>query len=70
MNALIEQFANAADDYADNKSQMPGEFHGPWHDIRDTKFAQLVAGRCIIAALNVDDIILAVELADLFGVES
>ena len=41
------------------------------YDTFDTeKFAELVARRCIKVALDADDPILAVEMADLFGIES
>ena len=46
MNELIKQLAEQADEYTDNKIQMPGEYHPDWHDIRDEKFAKLVAEEC------------------------
>ena len=70
MNKLIQEFAQQADDYADSKIQQPGEYHPDWHDVRDQKFAQLVARRCVQVALDADDPILAVEMADIFGIES
>jgi hypothetical protein len=47
MNERIKQLAEQADDYADNKIQMPGEYHPDWHDIRDEKFAELIIRECI-----------------------
>ena len=47
MNERIKQLADEADDYTDNKTQMPGEYHPDWHDIRDEKFAQLIINQCI-----------------------
>jgi hypothetical protein len=46
MNERIKQLAEQADDYADNKIQMPGEYHPDWHDIRDEKFAELIIREC------------------------
>jgi hypothetical protein len=47
MNERIKQLAEQADDYADNKIQMPGEYHPDWHDIRDEKFAELIVRECV-----------------------
>jgi hypothetical protein len=47
MNERIKELAEQADDYADNKIQMPGEYHPDWHDIRDEKFAELIVAECI-----------------------
>jgi hypothetical protein len=47
MNERIRKLAEQADDYADNKIQMPGEYHPDWHDIRDEKFAELIIRECI-----------------------
>jgi len=46
MNERIKELAEQADDYADNKIQMPGEYHPDWHDIRDEKFAELIIKEC------------------------
>ena len=47
----IIRIAQVADDYADMKLGK-GEFHPGWHDVRDKKFAELVA-----AAVSEDNII-------------
>jgi hypothetical protein len=47
MNERIKLLAEQADEYADNKIQMPGEYHPDWHDIRDEKFAELIVRECI-----------------------
>jgi hypothetical protein len=39
---LIETFSEMADGYADLKTSMPGEYHPDWHQIRDTRFLELV----------------------------
>jgi hypothetical protein len=41
-NDDIIRMAQEADDYADMKLGK-GEFHPDWHDVRDEKFAELVA---------------------------
>jgi hypothetical protein len=46
MNTLIAKFSDQADEYADNKIQMRGEYHPDWHQIRDTKFAELIVQEC------------------------
>ena len=47
MNERIQQLAEQADNFADNKIQMPGEYHPDWHDVRDEKFAELIVRECI-----------------------
>jgi predicted nucleic-acid-binding Zn-ribbon protein len=49
MNNRIQKLAEQADEYADTKLQMPGEYHPDWHDVRDEKFAQLIVKECGIA---------------------
>ena len=51
MNERIRQLAELADEYTDNKIQMPGEYHPDWHDVRDEKFAELIVQECC-QALN------------------
>ena len=50
MNERIKELAEQADEYADNKIQMPGEYHPDWHDIRDEKFAELIVRECSLVA--------------------
>ena len=50
MNELIHKLAEQADEYADTKLQMPGEYHPDWHDVRDEKFAELIVRECVIRA--------------------
>lgn len=47
MNDRILELAAAADDYADQKLQMRGEYHPDWHDVRDLKFAELIVRECM-----------------------
>ena len=47
MNQRIKELAELADEYTDNKIQMPGEYHPDWHDVRDEKFAELMVQDCI-----------------------
>ena len=47
MNERIQQLAEQADNFADNKIQMPGEYHPDWHDVRDEKLAELIVQDCI-----------------------
>jgi hypothetical protein len=47
MNERIKELAEQADEYADNKIQMPGEYHPDWHDTRDEKFAELIVKECV-----------------------
>ena len=47
MNERIKELAEQADEYADNKIQMPGEYHPDWHDTRDEKFAELIVRECV-----------------------
>ena len=39
----IIRMADEADDLADKRLQMKGEYHPDWHTVRDEIFAQLVA---------------------------
>ena len=47
MNERIKELAEQADEYADTKLQMPGEYHSDWHDVRDEKFSELIVQECI-----------------------
>lgn len=51
MNDRILELAQAADDYADEKLQMRGEYHPDWHDVRDLKFAELIVVECFKAVM-------------------
>ena len=42
----ITELSVQADHYADSQLQ-PGEYHPDWNDIRDQKFAELIAQQCI-----------------------
>lgn len=46
MNERIQELALQADKFADDTLQMVGEFHPDWHEIRDEKFALLIAEEC------------------------
>ena len=39
----IIRFGEQADEVADRKIRMRGEFHPEWHEVRDEAFAALVA---------------------------
>lgn len=39
----IIRFGEQADEAADRKIKMRGEYHPDWHEVRDEKFAALVA---------------------------
>ena len=39
----IIRLGEQADEVADRKIKMRGEFHPDWHEVRDQKFAALVA---------------------------
>ena len=39
----IIRFGEQADEAADRKIKMRGEYHPDWHEVRDQKFAELVA---------------------------
>ena len=39
----IIRFGEQADEAADRKIRMRGEYHPDWHEVRDQKFAALVA---------------------------
>ena len=47
MNERIRELAEQADEYADTKLQMPGEYYPVWHDVRDEKFAELIVKECV-----------------------
>ena len=42
MNPKIQQLAELADLYADEKTYSPGEYHPDWHQVRDQRFAELL----------------------------
>lgn len=63
MNQLIRELAEQA------MIETPYEFGGTYMAFSKEKFAQLVARRCIQVALDLDDPIMAVEMADLFGID-
>jgi predicted nucleic-acid-binding Zn-ribbon protein len=71
MNERIKQLAEQADNFADNKIQMPGEYHPDWHDVRDEKFAELIVRECAdIARLNTRvDSKVYLMIQEHFGVE-
>lgn len=46
MNERIKELSEQADNYTDEKIQMPGEYHPDWHDIRDQKFTELIIQEC------------------------
>lgn len=48
MNERIRELIEQADEYTDNKIQMPGEYHPDWHDIRDEKLAELIVKECLM----------------------
>jgi hypothetical protein len=48
MNERIKLLAEQADNFADDKIQMPGEYHPDWHDVRDEKFAELIIEECLL----------------------
>ena len=50
MNERIKELAEQADEYADYKLQMPGEYDPDWHDVRDEKFAELIVRECAKSA--------------------
>lgn len=51
MNELVRKLSELADDMADDKIQMQGEYHPDWHDVRDQFFVELIVNECC-AALN------------------
>jgi hypothetical protein len=55
MNERIKELSEQADNYTDEKIQMPGEYHPDWHDIRDQKFAELIVAECLKIAKNRED---------------
>ena len=55
MNERIRQLAEQADEYADTKLQMPGEYHPDWHDVREEKFAELIVQECVYAVEHTND---------------
>lgn len=71
MNDRIRKLAEEADKLADNKIQMPGEYHPDWGDIRDQKFAELIVRECAnYASRNWEHgHLLAQDLKTHFGVE-
>ena len=82
MNERIKELAEQADNFADDKIQMPGEYHPDWHDVRDEKFAYLIIRECrdivgktrdqaIEDEWNVDEAMSTAmfDIEDYFGVE-
>ena len=77
MNERIKQMAEQADNFADDKIQMPGEYHPDWHDVRDEKFAELIVKECAkvcrvqpnVYALKADRDNCAIAIEEHFGVE-
>ncbi len=57
MNQLTKDLAERADDLADEKIQMPGEYHrqGHWHDIRDEIFAELLLSKVMSICEDLGD---------------
>jgi hypothetical protein len=48
----IIRFGEQADEVADRKIRMRGEFHPDWHEVRDEAFANLVAAAEREAAIS------------------
>lgn len=75
MSERIRLLADQSDKFADDKVQMPGEYHPDWHDIRDEEFARLIAYECMDLALGSshreDDMgaIIANKIKKYFGIE-
>ena len=71
MNERIKELAEQADNFADNKIQMPGEYHPDWHDVRDEKFAELIVRECMkVSNLSLSKHELPSDkIAEHFGVE-
>jgi len=70
MNEKIKQLAEQADNFADDKIRMPGEYHPDWHDVRDEKFAELIVKECSnFLKDTLDDHFAAEQLEEHFGVE-
>ena len=44
----IIRFGEQADEAADRKLNMPGEYHPDWHQVRDEAFAALVAAATVV----------------------
>ena len=55
MNERIRELAEQADNFADDKIQMPGEYHPDWHDVRDEKFAELIVEECAGIYCSIDN---------------
>lgn len=69
MNALIQELALQAKFY----SFADGELQSPFREEEDIsdlleKFAELIVKRCVQVALDWDDPLLAVEMAELFDI--
>ena len=69
MNERIKELAEQADEYADYKLQMPGEYDPDWHDVRDEKFAELIVRECIDVVQRTVDGKPVDDLKEHFGVE-
>lgn len=46
MNERIRELSELADQMADDKIQMQGEYHPDWHDVRDQFFVELIIKEC------------------------
>jgi hypothetical protein len=55
MNEIIKDLAERADDLADEKIQMPGEYHPDWHDVRDQFFAELLLSKVMSICEDLGD---------------
>ena len=76
MNERIKELAVQADEYADYKLQMPGEYDPDWHDVRDEKFAELIVRECAEfvrykaeKAMSQEILYVGNDLLEHFGVE-
>ena len=62
----IIRFGEQADEVADRKLKMPGEYHPDWHQVRDEAFAALVAAQEREACAKVAELV-AREIDDTNG---
>lgn len=53
MNERIQELSELADQMADDKIQMQGEYHPDWHDVRDQFFVELIVKE-ICQVINVE----------------
>ena len=73
VNERIKLLAEQADNFANDKIQMPGEYHPDWHDVRDEKFAELIVKECALTAGLMEHEgrpNIGRQILDNFGVES